>query len=657
MALRSPPPQLLPKPVIRTKPRIIPRGISGEGQRQQGSVSPVQVLPLSRSPVDRPVPRPTEFRKPLPPANKPQLPQRVEHNGLKHSSSSPSQQRGVGNYEQLDGFFSEQRKRLKSAQKEALQRVLQDNRRQNDALMKEFLRGEQQCQSSVLKITSNNTTASDEVVSPTDRQPSDYIEPLSQFDYEYMDPIELGTSRVVPPAELKRTSTDPDAKPIVTKVTRNHNKFSKSSSSWFDCSLLRYEDAIRLADNSRIIIQGPDEFLFIGPTGIKMVTNCLPLFYIRPTGHEDDAFSKTYSNLQVKHELVRSSSASAVDEMYDYARPEVTVARHNNLCRKNSDPVAVVSATNVIQTPQSNGVHSTAAAVANIERRPPVPKPRTTTLAKMERCKSETDLLDSGDKDSCAPCPYETASVTFNSSAEKLYRPGSTSPTVTGELPPVPSTFKLHFRSHCGWLVKLSKQKGLFGADKWQKRYFVLNGNRLFYFKKYGDSQPRGSIELLPGSWCTAVTQGTPKKRDAQFNAQGSTDSIGIVSVLRCIALHRPSNYSYPLCRIIGSNGANAAESFRGHTLSMSDPEYGSRTFYFVTSSDTEQQEWIDAINANIKAHQLSKDALSLACKELEIILGAVKADITKLQPDLSRILALTHIKRQAVRNKSPSPV
>jgi len=62
-----------------------------------------------------------------------------------------------------------------------------------------------------------------------------------------------------------------------------------------------------------------------------------------------------------------------------------------------------------------------------------------------------------------------------------------------------------------------------------------------------------------------------------------------------------------PLQRIIGNNGANAAESFRGRTLSMSDPQHGSRTFYFVTSSDIEQQEWIEAINANIKAHQVRK--------------------------------------------------
>ena len=188
-----------------------------------------------------------------------------------------------------------------------------------------------------------------------------------------------------------------------------------------------------------------------------MVTNCLPLFYIRPTGHEDNKRFSRHLQVQVKHELVRSSSASAVEEMYDYARPEVAFARHKNLCRKSSDP-AILSAAEVTHPSQSYEV----AVATNIERRPPVPKPRTTTLAKMERTRSENDLLDSGvDNDRHSePCPYETASVTFNSSAEKLYRPGSTSPTGAGELPPAPSIFKLHFRSHQGWLVKLSKQKG-----------------------------------------------------------------------------------------------------------------------------------------------------------------------------------------------------
>ena len=46
------------------------------------------------------------------------------------------------------------------------------------------------------------------------------------------------------------------------------------------------------------------------------------------------------------------------------------------------------------------------------------------------------------------------------------------------------------------------------------------------------DSQPRGSIELVPGSWCEPVTQGTPKLPDAQLTPHGGSDSTGVVSVV-----------------------------------------------------------------------------------------------------------------------------
>ena len=53
------------------------------------------------------------------------------------------------------------------------------------------------------------------------------------------------------------------------------------------------------------------------------------------------------------------------------------------------------------------------------------------------------------------------------------------------------------------------------------------------YISCLQDSQPRGSIELLPGTWCGAVTQGTPKLPDAQLASHGGKDSAGVVSVVR----------------------------------------------------------------------------------------------------------------------------
>lgn len=54
----------------------------------------------------------------------------------------------------------------------------------------------------------------------------------------------------------------------------------------------------------------------------------------------------------------------------------------------------------------------------------------------------------------------------------------------------------------------------------------------IIYISCVQDSQPRGSIELVPGSWCEPVTQGTPKLPDAQLTSNGSNDSTGVVSVV-----------------------------------------------------------------------------------------------------------------------------
>ena len=76
--------------------------------------------------------------------------------------------------------------------------------------------------------------------------------------------------------------------------------------------------------------------------------------------------------------------------------------------------------------------------------------------------------------------------------------PPSSSPEAKAQAPPTPSavlratplpsppvTLDQDYTERSGWLNKLSHRKGMFG-DKWQKRYFVLHGSWLYYFKKYG---------------------------------------------------------------------------------------------------------------------------------------------------------------------------
>lgn len=188
-------------------------------------------------------------------------------------------------------------------------------------------------------------------------------------------------------------------------------------------------------------------YRFLGPTGIKMVTNCLPLFYVRPDKHGNETILKR-SLTKLHHELARSNSTPAMNEdLYDYARSDACALKHNNIHKQNND-VAVTIVTSPISA-KSEPDHS-----CEFERRPPIPKPRRN---KIDRSRSESNIVDACDE--MYDTPYETASVTFNDSAEKLYQDSSNSPGPE-ELPPTPQTFELHFRSHSGWLVKLSKQKG-----------------------------------------------------------------------------------------------------------------------------------------------------------------------------------------------------
>ena len=110
----------------------------------------------------------------------------------------------------------------------------------------------------MLKITPNTKATPPQSPSET-AEPSEYLDPVKLGDYEFMNMKDLGRSRVVPPSEIRRTNSDADV--TITKIAKKHSKYSHSCSSWFSSSMLRYEEAVRLPDNSHVIIQGTDEFL------------------------------------------------------------------------------------------------------------------------------------------------------------------------------------------------------------------------------------------------------------------------------------------------------------------------------------------------------------------------------------------------------------
>ncbi len=91
-------------------------------------------------------------------------------------------------------------------------------------------------------------------------------------------------------------------------------------------------------------------------------------------------------------------------------------------------------------------------------------------------------LLVEADKHLSQPYATPTAPPVVPLAAAAPPAPSPRTPTL---LPSPPSTLQPAFMDRSGWLSKLSHRKGVFG-DKWQKRYFILHGSWIYYFKKYG---------------------------------------------------------------------------------------------------------------------------------------------------------------------------
>ena len=51
------------------------------------------------------------------------------------------------------------------------------------------------------------------------------------------------------------------------------------------------------------------------------------------------------------------------------------------------------------------------------------------------------------------------------------------------------------------------------------------------------------------------------------------------------------------------------AETFRSTTLSVTNSQHFSRTYYMVAPSDTERESWVESITNNIRSYSVSDGA------------------------------------------------
>ncbi|KAL5476192.1 hypothetical protein EMCRGX_G026107 [Ephydatia muelleri] len=225
----------------------------------------------------------------------------------------------------------------------------------------------------------------------------------------------------------------------------------------------------------------------------------------------------------------------------------------------------------------------------------------------------------------------------------------STPPLPTPLPTPPPPCMEPQYMERSGWLSKLSHRKGVFG-DRWQRRYFVLHQAQLLYFKKYGDAKPKGRILLLPGGWCKAISQGTPRMADALLNGTSNNTPAPVMTVLRCIGIHRPSNPARSLSALLVTEGV--ADAFSSQTVMVNTPEQASRTFYVTASSNDERNAWVAAVQHNLNAYVRSPEALRTACIELQSMLCAVSCKLP--EHTMPSLLTLLYTKMQAQVSKQP---
>jgi hypothetical protein len=393
----------------------------------------------------------------------------------------------------------------------------------------------------------------------------------------------------------------------------------------------------------------------IGPTGTKIVISCLPLFVRPNTEHTGNHTRPTGTRGWVQFNQSQSVTSESKENEADN--------KHND--SNGAQSVAMIAQSVPVDTtsyldplPNLDDIFSQSTTDNVFDYLDPFSNSQIVKNSSNNNgfdvsTKGSEDVYDSDDfiDDSSdhhegltvnyvpqLSIPHRAASISFKKQTSTASNVSLNHSTIT-PLPPPPPTIHPQYEEKGGWLIKLSHQKGVFG-DRWQKRYFILNRMNLTYFKKYGDSKPRGTISLLPGTWCKPIIPGSPRMIDAVAKSA----KVGIISVNRCLAVHKPDNYAASLSALLDSEGV--IEAFSSMTIALSNPSDVSRTFYMIAPSEQERHSWVDAISHNIMTYCRSSEALDVACSELRCMLKSVGCTITD---NLPSILLLLYMKRDLV--------
>jgi len=191
--------------------------------------------------------------------------------------------------------------------------------------------------------------------------------------------------------------------------------------------------------------------------------------------------------------------------------------------------------------------------------------------------------------------------------------------SVTMSPPPSyhPVSEKVDYVSKNGNVDKMAYEKTL-GKVSWKHRHIVLTGHKIDVFEKEKDSKPKE--EVLINGWVKVAEKDSPKRKDAHsFSSshgmmnmmtsnigQMMADTDGIVGKEHCLEVHRLADSAQALDNLMNTSVVGLA--FGGAKKIHSQPAV---TYYFHFSSESERNEWLNAINNNLKAYLSSDEYLA----------------------------------------------
>jgi len=208
----------------------------------------------------------------------------------------------------------------------------------------------------------------------------------------------------------------------------------------------------------------------------RLYENRAPVFYVRPKEYDLAMVRERWIRAKYEKRLfVKPEDAAALDKGLEppttsTAEAEKPASNGNSDCSSNGATADAKAA--------SNGKVEEAVAnpAADDDEPPPPPPPADDEPADDSSAAASSASSSAASSSPAAPAPAPAAAS------------GSALPANAES---DPACFVVPERSLEGWLYKENK------AKKWQKRWFLLWGRELHYFKESGDSYEAGRIDVV----------------------------------------------------------------------------------------------------------------------------------------------------------------